>query len=211
MKRLNVPATRSNLIRLKDELDFASQGLELLEEKKEILVNQVNFLASKADMAREKLDEAIMKAYRRLDEALVERGSAAVEAAGIGTRAGENVHLGEKSLMGVVLPVVSVDLPEHRPQYGFRGTGRGMDETARAIHRAMENIAELAELEVGIKRLVGELRKTLKRINALEHIYVPLYRETVGKIRETLEEKEREALFQLKRAGSKARMKRTVF
>jgi V/A-type H+-transporting ATPase subunit D len=87
---------------------------------------------------------------------------------------------------------------------------------AEAVHRAMEFVAELAELEVGIERLMAELKKTLKRINALAHIYVPAYRAniyvpayraTIKAMEETLEEKEREALFQLKHIRKKSRKK----
>ena len=199
MERLNMPATKSNLIHLKEELDFAREGLELLDQKKEILINQVTFLASKADHCREKVNRDLMTAYTHLKDALVEHGEPGVEAAGLAVNAGDEVRLRERCLMGVILPIVSITLPEERPQYGLYGTGRTMDETAGAVHEAMEGIAELAELEVGIERLLAELGKTLKRINALGHIYVPMYSATVRRIEETLEEKEREALFQMKR------------
>ncbi|MEA1991654.1 MAG: V-type ATP synthase subunit D, partial [Thermodesulfobacteriota bacterium] len=88
--------------------------------------------------------------------------------------------------------------------YGLYGTGKSMDATSEAVHRAMEFVAELAELEVGIERLMAELKKTLKRINALGHIYVPTYRATIKTVEETLEEKEREALFQLKHIRKKS-------
>ena len=74
-----------------------------------------------------------------------------------------------------------------------------MDSVAKTIHRSLEVIAELAEIEVGLFRLVTEIKKTIKRINALENIYVPLYEATIKHIEESLEEKEREFLFQLKR------------
>ncbi len=203
MERMSMPATKSNLIHLREELDFAREGLELLDQKKEILVNQISFLASKVDMVREKVNRDLMAAYGHLKDALIEHGEPAVEAAGLGVRAGENVALSERSLMGVVLPLVSIELPPVKPQYGLYGTGKAMDDTAGAVHHAMESIAELAELEVGIQRLLAELRKTLKRINALSHIYVPMYSATVRKMEETLEEKEREALFQMKRFRGK--------
>ncbi len=199
MERLHMPATKSNLIHLRDELDFAREGLELLDQKKEILINQISFLASKVDMVRNKVNADLMTAYGHLKEALIEYGESAVEATGLGVRAGENLEVRERSLMGVVLPIVSIELPPGKPQYGLYGTGKAMDDTAGAVHDAMESIAELAELEVGIERLLAELGKTLKRINALSHIYVPMYSATVRRMEETLEEKEREALFQMKR------------
>jgi V/A-type H+-transporting ATPase subunit D len=199
MERIEMPATRSNLLRLREELQFAQEGLELLDQKKEILTNRIGFLASKADQVRKEVNQRLAKAYAHFRDALIEYGESSVEAAGLGTRAGERLMLREKSLMGVVLPTVTIDLPPHRPDYGLLGTGKSIDATAEAIHHAMEVVAELAEVEVGMERLIAELRKTLKRINALAHIYVPAYRATVKAMEDTLEEKEREALFQLKR------------
>ncbi|RKX62529.1 MAG: hypothetical protein DRP37_01300 [Thermodesulfobacteriota bacterium] len=204
MERIQIPATKSNLIRLKEELVLAQEGLELLDQKKEILVNHIGILASKADSVRKEVNQRLLRTYAFLKDALLENGESSVRATGLGVKTGESVVLKEQSLMGVVLPLVRIDLPPHKPGYGFYGTGKSMDATSEAIHRAMEVVAELAELEVGIERLMAELKKTLKRINALAHIYIPTYRATIKAMEETLEEKEREALFQLKRIRKKS-------
>ena len=204
MERIQIPATKSNLIRLKEELVLAQEGLELLDQKKEILVNHIGILASKADLVRKEVNQRLLRTYAFLKDALLENGESSVRATGLGVKTGESVVLRERSLMGVVLPLVRIDLPPHKPGYGFYGTGKSMDATSEAVHKAMEVVAELAELEVGIERLMAELKKTLKRINALAHIYVPTYRATIKAMEETLEEKEREALFQLKRIRKKS-------
>jgi V/A-type H+-transporting ATPase subunit D len=63
----------------------------------------------------------------------------------------------------------------------------------------MRRLIESAELEIAFQRLAFELRKTQKRVNALQNLLIPQYRETVGYMEAGLEEREREALFQLKR------------
>jgi len=205
MERIQVPATKSNLIRLKEELVLAQEGLELMDQKKEILINRIGLLASKADQVRKEVNQRLFRTYAFLRDALLEYGESSVQATGLGVKSGESVVLRERSLMGVVLPLVRIDLPPHKPGYGLYGTGKSMDAASEAVHRAMEVVAELAELEVGIERLMAELKKTLKRINALAHIYVPTYRATIKAMEETLEEKEREALFQLKHIRKKSR------
>jgi V/A-type H+-transporting ATPase subunit D len=47
-------------------------------------------------------------------------------------------------------------------------------------------------------RLAGELRKTQRRVNALQHIFIPAYEATVAFIISSLEEREREETFRLK-------------
>jgi V/A-type H+-transporting ATPase subunit D len=209
MERIQIPATKSNLIRLKEELVLAQEGLELLDQKKEILVNRIGFLSSKANLVRKEVNQRLLRTHAFFRDALLEYGESSVQATGLGVKTGESVVLRERSLMGVVLPLVRIDLPPHKPGYGLYGTGKSMDATSEAVHRAMEVVAELAELEVGIERLMAELKKTLKRINALAHIYVPTYRATIKAMEETLEEKEREALFQLKHIRKKSRKMRT--
>jgi V/A-type H+-transporting ATPase subunit D len=209
MERIQIPATKSNLIRLKEELVLAQEGLELMDQKKEILVNRIGFLASKANLVRKEVNQRLLRTYAFFRDALLEYGESSVQATGLGVKTGESVVLRERSLMGVVLPLVRIDLPPHKPGYGLYGTGKSMDATSEAVHRAIEVVAELAELEVGIERLMAELKKTLKRINALAHIYVPTYRATIKAMEETLEEKEREALFQLKQIRKKSRKMRT--
>lgn len=202
MEQVQIPATKSNLLRLKEELALAGEGLELLDEKKEILISHITLLSTKAEDVRSRVNESLQKAYSFLKEALLENGESAVEATGLGVRAGERLVTRERSLMGVVLPLVKIDLPPFRPGYGLYGSGRAMDATSVAVHKAMEVIAELAEVEVGIKKLMTELKKTLKRINALEYIYVPYYEKAIKRVEETLEEREREAFFQLKLMSS---------
>jgi len=199
MGRIEMPATRSNLIRLKDELAFARDGLELMDQKKEILIRQISSLAVRAERVREEMNQRLAEAYGQLKEAVVQHGEATVESAGLGLRAEEQLRVRERSLMGVVLPQVHIDLPVFQPGYGLCATGKPIDATAAAIHRAMEVAGELAEVEVSIERLMAELKKTLKRINVLAHIHVPNYLATIKVIEITLEEKEREALFRLKR------------
>lgn len=199
MERIEMPATRSNLIRLKDELLFANDGLALMDQKKEILVRQISSLAVRAERVRAEMNQRLAESYSQLQEAVLQHGEAAVESAGIGLRAEEHIQMRERSLMGVVLPQVHIELPVFQPGYGFCGTGRSMDATAAAIHRAMEVAGELAEVEVSIERLLAELKKTLKRINVLSQIYVPRYQATIKAIELNLEEKERESLFRLRR------------
>ena len=57
---------------------------------------------------------------------------------------------------------------------------------------ALGAIARSAEVENCVVRLARELRRTQRRVNALERIFIPDYEETRDYIRRTLEERERE-------------------
>jgi V/A-type H+-transporting ATPase subunit D len=205
MERLPLSVNKSNLLRLKDELFFARDGLELLDEKKEALMAHINTLAGKAERVRAKMNAMLEEAYSHLREAILVDGRLACERAALASKMGEEVRVREKSFMGVALPIVRIDLPRFVPSYGFQGTGAAMDAVAKTIQGGMEIIAELAEIEVGLFRLIAEIKKTIKRINALENIYIPVYESTIKHMEESLEEKEREFLFQMKRQKGRRR------
>jgi V/A-type H+-transporting ATPase subunit D len=63
---------------------------------------------------------------------------------------------------------------------------------------ALGAIARLAESRISLVRLAKEIQKTIRRVNALEKIFIPDYRETVKYIEDSLEESDREAFFILK-------------
>ena len=205
MERLPVSINKSNLLQLKDELSFARDGLEILDEKKEALMGHISTLSTKADRVRGAVNEGLQEAYSYLREAVVIHGRLDCERASLATHLGEDVQVKEKSFMGVALPQATLTLPRLSPSYGFHGTGAAMDSVQRIVHENMEVIVELAEIEVGLFRLVAELKKTVRRLNALENIYIPLYQATIKHIEENLEEKEREFLFQLKRQKKRRR------
>lgn len=199
MDRLPLSANKSNLLRLREELSFASDGMNLLDEKKEALLSHISALSTKSERVRDSVNQALQETYQHHREALLMAGRLACERAALAARADETVEVIEKSFMGVALPILQISIPAYRPSYGFLETDFSMDAAASSVHRSLEIIVELAEIEVGLFRLVMEIKKTLKRINALENIYIPLYHATIKHIEESLEEKEREFLFQLKR------------
>ena len=48
MPRISVPPTRSNLIRMKKELQFAREGYQILDRKREVLTTELVRLAHDA-------------------------------------------------------------------------------------------------------------------------------------------------------------------
>ena len=198
MDRLPLSANKTNLLRLREELGFAIEGLSLLDEKKEALMSVIQSLSTKLDRVRSEVNQLLQESYRKHQDALLTSGRLVCERAAVATRAAEDILIVEKTFMGVPLPILRIHVPPICPAYGFLDTGWGMDEAVKAVHHSLDRIVELAEIEVGFFRLMWEIKKTLKRVHALEHIHIPSYRATIKHIEESLEEKEREFLFQLK-------------
>ena len=208
MARLNIPATKSNLLRLSDELTFAREGRDLLDEKREILIMEIMGTLEDAHRKRLAMEKELAEAYKAFAIAKVLLGADNIRRAALGIQAEATVNIHDRSVMGVVVPVVQVKWNKsNKPRYGFAGTTYALDKAAKVFSACLEKLVELAEIETTLWRLATELKKTQRRFNALDNILIPQYSETVKYIEYTLEEQEREILFQLKRVKEKTTSK----
>ena len=60
-----------------------------------------------------------------------------------------------------------------------------------ALSEIMPDMLRLAEIEKSCQLLAGEIEKTRRRVNALEHVMIPQYEETIKYISMKLDENER--------------------
>jgi len=199
MERLPLPTTKTNLLRLKEDLALAQEGRQLLDEKREIILREL--FSHMEDMRRARAEAAALlsEAYQQLAAACVVLGRDQVARAALASPPPGRISIQERSLFGVVLPLLNWEVSEETPPWGLLGTSLELDLAREKFLAAMRRLIELAELEIAFQRLAFELRKTQKRVNALQNLLIPQYRETVGYMEAGLEEREREALFQLKR------------
>ena len=57
MARLNLAPTKSNLLKIKEQLAVAEDGYELLEQKREILVMELMHLVEKVKLLEQKINK----------------------------------------------------------------------------------------------------------------------------------------------------------
>jgi V/A-type H+-transporting ATPase subunit D len=81
---------------------------------------------------------------------------------------------------------------------GILGTDASLDQTRSSFADMVVKAAQLAEVESALWRLLEEQRKTQKRVNALRYNIIPRFERTISYVESTLEEEERNTLFQLK-------------
>lgn len=199
--RLNLSATRSNLLRIKEELEFAQEGCELLEQKREVLVAEVVGMLESLRKSKKEVEEILNKAYRSLEQTSVILGMKKVTQITLAACSREKIQVSDRSIMGVVIPIVNYSRENILCNiYGFQGTSASLDKTVHLFCSSLKKLAKLAELDVSLIRLATELKKTQRRANALNYLFIPQYSETIKYLKNTLEEKERQELFQLKRA-----------
>ncbi len=198
MAVLNVAPTRSNLIRIKKELQFAREGYEILDRKREVLTTELVRVAHEADVLQKEVWKILETAYRALEQAQLTLGSDHVEWAALAANKTVDVHLKLRGIMGVAIPVIEARGEPERMLYSLSGTNAALDEASAAFREVLIKTPQLSMLVTTVWRLAGELRKTQRRVNALQHIFIPAYEETVTFIISSLEEREREETFRLK-------------
>jgi V/A-type H+-transporting ATPase subunit D len=207
MPTINVAPTRMNLIRIKKELRFAREGYEILDRKREVLTTELVRVAHEADVLQKEVWKLLETAYSALEQARLTMGSDHVEWAALAASKTVDVHLKLRGIMGVAVPVIEArgDLP--KMLYSLSGTNASLDEASAAFREVVLKTPQLSMLVTTVWRLAGELRKTQRRVNALQHIFIPQYEETIAFIVSSLEEREREETFRLK--WLKSKMERT--
>jgi len=75
--------------------------------------------------------------------------------------------------------------------YGFATTSCELDDAVKSLGRVLEKMVKLAEVEKSCQLMSSEIEKTRRRVNALEHVLIPQYRDTIKYITMKLEENER--------------------
>lgn len=198
MSKLNIAPTKSNLLAIKEQLSVAVDGYDLLEQKREILVMELMHIVEKVKLLERELDKCISQAYPALRNMLMAVGDDQTE------RIAASVHydydIKEKSVQagGMTFKSVEVALPKLQLFYSFMGTFADSDKVMTEFFKLLSLITEMASIRTIAWRLATEVKKTQRRVNALDKMIIPQNRETKTYIESVLEERERENTFVLK-------------
>ena len=105
--------------------------------------------------------------------------------------------------MGVTLPSFILEQkvrPSDSISYGFSQTSIYLDKAINSYNKILPSLIELAENEKTISILADEIEQTRRRVNALEHLVIPNYQDTIRFITLKLDETERGNIARLSRA-----------
>lgn len=202
----SVAPTKSSLLRAKAILAFSLKGFELLDKKRNVLIQELMSLTGSAKSIQGRISVLVTEAYQALQFAEVTLGSSAVGEIAVSVPEEKVYKILLRSVMGVEIPTVSYEEEELEAYFGFFRTNPALDLAVTRYRELKYLIYELAEIDTSIYKLVSEIKKTQKRANALDKIQIPKYREIVKFISDVLEEKEREDFFRLKKVKAKKRM-----
>ncbi len=195
MARYDVPPTKSNLFAVRGQLAIAREGFELLEQKREILIMELMRMVEEVKLLERDLDKRVESAYGALKVMIVGLGRETAREVSSGISFDYVVTEKQSRLMGIPLPTLEVQTPGMALKYSFMNTRATCDRTMLEFFELLKLVARMAEIRTMVWRLAKEVRKTQRRVNALEKIVIPDVMETKKFIEDVLEEREREVFF----------------
>jgi V/A-type H+-transporting ATPase subunit D len=201
-----IQPTRSELLEVTKKIKLTRNGHKILKLKRDGLILEFFKILDQAKDLRVEIAKRYKEAQQRIAIANAVDGAIAVRSAAYALTSHPEIKLRSRNLMGVVVPDIKssrIVAPLDERGYGIIGTSPRIDEATDAYEKLVETIVKAAELETTIKKLLDEIERTKRRVNALEFKVLPELEEIERFIRFRLEEMERDNTFRLKRIKSK--------
>jgi V/A-type H+/Na+-transporting ATPase subunit D len=196
--KVNIAATKTNLLKTRKSLVLTKEGFELLDEKRRILLSELTAIIDIVDQHQQQVDDALSEAYKFVDRAVVAAGKQRCEAMSYAVDIKSELSISQRRIMGVSVPVISLEVKDRPPYYSTHGVNLYVDESIERFKTVLTLLAQLAEKKITLLRLAQEAQKTIRKVNALEKIYIPYYQDTVKYISERLDEESRDSFSMLK-------------
>lgn len=194
--------TRSQLLRSRRRLERVERGIELLTRKRQALVQDLFRLASPAIEARSRVEAQARSAYEALLGAIASLGGGELVALGWPARLVE-ARVTVTESWGVASGAVERQ-DRIRRSPAARGQAPGLTGPAAAaaadrFEQLVELLLDAASTELLLRRLAEALARTTRQVNTLERRVAPGLEHEIARVRQLLEEREREDHGRLKR------------
>ncbi len=197
MQRIN--PTRMNLIETKRRSRTARRGYDILKKKREVIVLEFLKLLKQSGKDREYLYKLLSEAYKVMAISSSYVGNFELESSALHAKEVKPIGISIKNVMGVKVPEI-----EKNPNSGGAGyeslisESVAVEDIKTTFSDAVNAILDVAQREQGLKRLVIEIEKTKRRVNALDYVVIPGLNSQSRYISMRLEELERDMFSALK-------------
>ena len=195
MAVMNVNPTRMELTNLKRKLVTARRGHKLLKDKRDELMRRFLDMVRENKALRIEVEEGIKEANIAMSVARCVMSDGALDVALMLPTQEMQLEVSEKNVMSVLIPEFDVKFKTANENdiysYGFAETSGDLDTAVKALSDIMPKMIRLAEIEKSCRLMADEIEKTRRRVNALEHVMIPQYEETIKYITMKLDENER--------------------
>lgn len=196
---LDVSPTRGTLLRLQDELDDMRDRYDLLERKREVLVQELMSRIEKVKSIEDDILDYFKAAHEATRLARMKIGTRKIHWVSLAPMVKYKVNVQPQTIMGLKIPDVDMEIEPYSPPYGLGDTGASLDEARARWIEVIKFLQEAAAPLTAISRIANEVRKTKRQVNALDSTIIPRYENTIHFIEGALEENEREDIIHAKK------------
>jgi len=177
-----VSASPGVLLALREQLNFIVKGKEILEMKRDRLAGEINRLLGEIKI-RNEMEARLNDAYKLLIQVLMRKGlkNLMTLAKSVGYM---DINFSTEMVMGINLVRLGVKKSVDSTVY----YDTLIQALAKKFNEAFKFMIRTAEIENNIEMLAYELMGTARKVNSLEKIVIPQYRETIRYVEERLME-----------------------
>ncbi len=203
MGRPDISPTKTNLRRVTADLEFAVEGFELLDQKRELLVMEIMRRMRQAREAEQAFQKILNEYYEYYRDAAMTAGPEAVTRAGVHDFYQSELHTEKIKAVGLTLTVMGIKTTRQQLKGGNQIESAAIAAMIRNVPELFSSMVQYAAIISSVFILSRELKKIQRRVNALEKVFIPQYRESKNYITDRLEEMEREELYVKKLIGGR--------
>lgn len=198
----DVIPTRMELMKTKERIALAKKGHRLLKQKRDALILEFFKILKKSQDLRGQLTAKMESSYQSVGLAELYHNINELESVSLGIRKQIEIEMEVKNVMGVKIPSITAQMDStsfiQNPSYSVVGTSAKIDGAVGNFEEVLQMVIKLAETETAIKRLILEIEKTKRRVNALDYILIPKLDKQKVEIAFRLDEMERDSFVSLK-------------
>lgn len=206
MAKDDINPTRMELINVKKRIKLAQKGHGLLKKKRDALIIEFFRILKKAKDLRSVLNRVVLEAYGHMLTAEMSYDKVRIDSLIAAAERHASVGAESRNIMGLRIPRIIVG--EQADDYVPDVPSPSLQESGKKFREALRMVIEVAETETALKRLIREIEKTKRRVNALEFIVIPDLHKQAKSIAFRLEEMERDTFIMLKTLKRKSEKKK---
>ncbi len=194
--------TRMNLHFRRSQLRLALRGVDLLQKKRDALVREFFTLVHETLEARSQLNTAGREAHAALFLAKAFDGPREVDVFSLSVPVLSEARADVENVWGTRVTRLGVEWLPGGTINPLGVGGRTLVAQTR-FRELSRTLIRVANTESRLRRIGEEIKKTARRVNALEQVVIPGIGSQIHFIQQVLDQQEQEDIFRLKRVKGK--------
>ena len=177
--RLAVNPTRMELLKLRRRLVVARRGHKLLKDKLEGLIKEFMNVAHEYRKLRQMIDGELPSVMKLFVLAEITSSRSITENALESVQQELDIIVQPVRMLGVRVQKLDIEYGEVTGRYSLVHTSPELDIAISRLRDFLPKLLAMSETEDKVRRMASEVEKTRRRVNALEHSFIPRIEETI--------------------------------